>query len=239
MRGKLYAVGVGPGDPELLTFKAARIIRQCSDIALPKGAKTEGLALQIAKAAAGPELSGKNIMEINFPMVKNLSVEDLRPGAEMVLSVLNEGRDVAFLTLGDPCLYSTFFRLAGAIHEISPGVEMEIVPGVSSVNASAALSKVPLALADQKVAIVPAVYGTFGIKGDGLDSALKDFDTIILLKVHSVLGKLKKRLADMELLDNAVFISRAGLHGEKTCPLGEAREDGADYFSIVIIRKKK
>ena len=235
MKGKLYAVGVGPGDPELLTIKAARIIRQCRDIALPKGAKTEGLALQIARAAAGPELSGKNIMEINFPMVKNLSPRDLRPGAEAVLSVLNEGRDVAFLTLGDPCLYSTFFRLAGAIQEISSAIEMEIVPGVSSVNASAALSKTPLAIADQKVAIVPAVFGM----GDWLDSTLRDFDTVILLKVHSVLGAVKKKLAEMALMDSAVFVARAGLQGEKSCPLNQTHEDGADYFSIVIIRKAK
>lgn len=236
--GILYAVGAGPGDPELLTLKAVRILNECRHIVVPRG-KQEGrsLALSIIEKAVGLDGKNKNIIEMHFPMVKDKEKvsEALRGQAGAVLNILQAGEDVAFVTLGDPTLYSTFFRLYDTMLDIAPqaGLKGEIIPGVSSVTATAARAGRCLAVSDEKVAILPAVY----IKDIG--DVLEGFETVVLMKVHSVFEEVKKTLSEAGLLEAAVYVSEAGLPGETIKPLHLVASEELNYFSTVIITKGK
>ncbi|MCL4490391.1 MAG: precorrin-2 C(20)-methyltransferase [Nitrospirae bacterium] len=253
MPGTLYVIGVGPGDPELLTLKAARVLREVTCICVPKG-REEGssLALSIVKKAV--DLDGKEIIEAYFPMRKTTkqkpahrsrSTEKEGSGsasceldakwnetAETVMSILAGGIDMAFITIGDPTIYSTFFYLYDRLLELNPGLAVEIIPGVSSINASAARAEISLGLADEKVAIVPATYA------DSLKGVLEAFDTVVLMKVHKVLDRIIQALDVARLTEKAVYISRAGMSDERIIRnIREVKESDLNYFSIVIVRK--
>jgi precorrin-2/cobalt-factor-2 C20-methyltransferase len=227
---------VGPGDPELITLKAARILRQVDTIAVPRGKEGgESLALSIIKGAAlakGTALAeGKTIIELHFPMIRRRPAPGALEGqARRVLDILEQGRDVAFATLGDPAIYSTFFHLYDAILALDPGIRAEIIPAVSSINASSALARKCLALSGEKIAVIPAPYMREPDRVFGL------FETVVLMKVNSVFDEVKKTLTEAGLLDRAVYVSRAGLPGEIIKPVAEVLAEDLDYFSTIIVR---
>jgi len=238
MIGRLYAVGVGPGDPELLTLKAVRILGQVGSICVPRGTEGgESLALSIANKAAS--LDGKEIVEAYFPMKAGLS-----HGAEldaqwsetisMILDRLKRGIDTAFITIGDPGLYSTFFYLYDRLLNECPGLQIEIVPGISSVSASAARAGISLASGDERIAILPANYAS------DLEGVFERFDTVVLMKVYRVFDKVRKALSDLGLLERAVYVSRAGMADEMIRrDLDSLGSQKLDYFSLVIVRKQR
>jgi precorrin-2/cobalt-factor-2 C20-methyltransferase len=238
MTGKLYVIGVGPGDPELMTLKAARILRDIGCVCVPKG-REEGKSLALSIIRKTIDLKGKEIVEAHFPMRKTA-----RPGqaaeldakwrqtVEAVLDRLNKGRDVAFITIGDPTIYSTFFYLYDHLIESAPDLQIEIVPGVSSINASAARARIPLGLGDGKIAILPANYL------DDLKTTLQRFDTVVLMKVHKVLDEIRATLDGLGLSEKAVYVSRASMTDEFICTdLASLQSDDLDYFSMVIVKK--
>lgn len=239
MAAILHVIGVGPGDPELMTLKAVRILREAACFIVPKG-KEEGtsLALSIVRRA-GVSLEGKEIVEAYFPMRKTG-----RPGHEeelnarwdetvaTVLDRLNRGMNTAFITIGDPGIYSTFFYLYRRLLDASPALTVEIVPGVSSINAAAARARISLGLGDEKIAIVPANYL------EGLRETLTRFDTVVLMKVHKVFDEVKAMLGDLGLLEKAVYVARAGMTDERiSVDLTSVSEEELDYFSMVIVKK--
>ena len=258
MRGKLYVIGVGPGDPELLTLKAARILREVKCICVPKG-REEGssLALSIVKKALS--LDNKEIIEAHFPMKKTKESSKLKVKSEKlknsefrtqiselageldnkwaetvknILSRLNKGIDVAFITIGDPAIYSTFFYLYDRLIESNPELKIDIIPGVSSINASAAKAKISLGLADEKIAILPANYI------ENLKEMLEKFDTVVLMKVNKVFEGIMHTLTEMNLLNNAIYISRAGMEDEKVFKnINSVKEEDLNYFSMIIVKK--
>jgi len=230
-RGKLYAVGIGPGDPELMTLKAVRVIKEADVVCVPRGKQAgESMALGIVEQAV--DLDGKQIIEAHFPMVKGSQREALKPVAEELIGVLQEGKDIAFITIGDPVLYSTFFHLYDAMLALEHDLDFEIIPGVSSVTASAARAGIGLALSGEKVAVVPATY----VKD--FEQVIKGFDTVVLMKVHRVIDEIKETLSSRGLTEGAVYVARAGLPDEIVKPLAEVGEADLDYFSIVIVRAK-
>jgi precorrin-2/cobalt-factor-2 C20-methyltransferase len=236
--GTLYVIGVGPGDPELLTIKGMRILNEISCICVPKG-REEGssLALAIVKRIVNTE--NKEIVELYFPMRKTRKADhqnELDPRwDEAVRSVsarLSRGTDIAFITIGDPSIYSTFFYLHEKLLETNPGLRVEIVPGVSSITASAARAGISLGLADEKIALLPANY-----PGE-LRQILETFDTVVLMKVHKVFEKVLKVLDELHLTGNAVYICRAGMEDEKIIrDIAMVKEKDLNYFSMVIVRK--
>jgi precorrin-2/cobalt-factor-2 C20-methyltransferase len=236
--GKLHVIGVGPGDPELLTIKGMRILNEVSCVCVPKG-REEGnsLALSIAKQIVN--LEGKEIIEAYFPMKKTKNPDygnELDPKwdetVKAVSSRLNKGIDMAFITIGDPAIYSTFFYLYDRLLEVNPDLHVEIIPGVSSINASAARAGISLGLADEKIALLPATY--LG----NLREILETFDTIVLMKVHRVFDKVLKILDELHLTANAVYVSRAGMEDEKIAKdITALKEEDLNYFSMVIVRK--
>lgn len=236
--GKLYVIGVGPGDPELQTIKGMRILSGISCICVPKG-REEGssLALSIVKKAL--RLDNKEIIEAHFPMRKT---RDTESGAELdikwdetvkiVSDRLNRGMDMAFITIGDPTIYSTFFYLYDRLIETNPDLDIEIIPGVSSINASAARAKISLGLADEKIAILPANYI------ENLKETLEKFDTVVLMKVNKVFEGIRHTLTEMNLLNNAIYISRAGMEDEKVFKnINSVQGKDLNYFSMVIVKK--
>lgn len=238
MTGKLYVIGVGPGDPELLTLKAVRILRDISCLCVPKG-REEGssLALSIVKKAVN--IAGKEIIEAHFPMRKTKETEHKcelnkkwQETIEIVYSRLNKNIDIAFITIGDPTIYSTFFYLYDKLIELNPGLNIEIIPGVSSVNAAASRARLSLGLADEKIAILPATYT------DDIKKALEKFDTVVLMKAHRVFDKILTILSEMNLIDKAVYVSRASMNNEKIFRnIRDLKEKDLNYFSMVIIKK--
>jgi precorrin-2/cobalt-factor-2 C20-methyltransferase len=238
MSGKLYVIGVGPGDPELITLKGARILREVGCICVPKG-REEGKSLALSIIRKTIDIKGKEIIEAHFPMRKTA-----RPGHEAeldgkwketvkaVLHRLSQGIDLAFITIGDPTIYSTFFYLYDRLVGARPNLQIEIVPGVSSINASAACARIPLGLGDGKIAILPANYL------DDLGPTLQRFDTVVLMKVHRVLEQVKEVLLGLGLLRKAVFVSRASMADEFfSADLASIDTGDLDYFSMVIVKK--
>lgn len=237
-QGKLYVVGVGPGDPELLTLKGARIIGNVPCIVVPKGREEgESLALSIARNAVS--LEGKEIMEVHFPMMKTMRGEHGKTldaewdrAAGRILEKLEGGSDMAFLTIGDPTIYSTFFYLYDRLTKASPGQEIEIIPGVSSINASASRANVSLGLGDSAIAVIPATYE------DNLREVLEKFDTIVLMKVHRVFPGVRRVLDELDLTAKAVYVSKAGMEDERiVSDITTLKEEDMNYFSLVIVRK--
>ena len=229
-KGTLYAVGIGPGDPELLTLKAARLIREHDLILVPKGKEDgESLALSIVRGAV--PLDGKEVREIHFPMKKGSQRDILLPEARKLLSDMDAGRTAVFITLGDPVLYSTFFHLLDALESLDKDVVVKLVPGVTSVTAAGAAAGVALALSSDKVAILPATYK------EGLKRALEEFDTVVLMKTHRVMDDVRAMLKEMDLMGRAWYVARAGQPEEMVKPLSKVSEGDLDYFSIVIVKK--
>lgn len=239
MMGVLYAIGVGPGDPELLTLKAVKILNEISCLFVPKG-REEGSSLALSIIEKTIDLSKKEIIEVHFPMIKTkqqgLKNSDLdNKWAEAVKNILNKltnGINVAFITLGDPTIYSTFFYLYDKLLELEPHLNIEIIPGISSINASSAKAKLSLGLADEKIALLPANYI------DNLKETLEKFDTVVLMKVNKVFENIMHTLNEMNLINKAVYISKVGMEDEKIFSnIRDVKKEDINYFSMVIIKK--
>ncbi len=251
MTGKLYVIGVGPGDPELITLKAARILRQVPCLCVPRG-RQEGESLALSIVAQVVEIKEQEIIAAYFPMRKTrkdiASRETACPGAPpageleeqwrlsagAIAERLKRGLDVAFITLGDPGLYSTFFYLLPYLADMHPGLSMEIIPGVSALNAAAAQALIPLGQADEKIAILPANYR------HDLEDTLRRFDTVILMKVQKSFPALREILKRLDLMDRAIYVLRLGLEGERIIRnLAAVTSNDLDYFSLLIIRNPR
>jgi len=240
---RFFGVGVGPGDEELLTLKALRVIGESPVIAVPVSARRGGgegtIALEIIKKAL-PEFGDKEILRLTFPMTKDGAVlkKSRQAAAEEVAERLARGRDVSFLTLGDPMLYSTFAFLIPLVSAIVPGVDVQVVPGVTSVSAAAARAALPLVQAEEKLLIAPAFYTL-----NDLEKWVEDFETVVLMKVKSRLGELREFIVNREKGDkkrvNALFVERAGWDGREIIKDLKDISDtsGAGYLSMVILKK--
>lgn len=218
MSGKLYAVGVGPGDPELITLKALKIIKSVDCIACPESHGEPGLAFAIAKEAA-PEIVSKELLLLEFPMRKEDISDAHKKAADQVMEVLSAGKDVAFLTLGDPGVYSTFYYIADAV--MAQGFEVEVVGGITSFSAAAARLKLPLALGAESVMITAGKLCEF----DG---------TLVILKAGSRLKEIKAQVAAAG--KSIYLVENCGMADEKVVDSLDSMPDEAGYFSLVIVK---
>ena len=225
-QGKLYGVGVGPGDPELLTIKAQRIIRQSPVLAVPDAGRGEKTALAIA----GELAEGKQLLYCAAPMIRDEAQLDAayEQNADLVCAQLDQGKDVAFLTLGDPTVYSTYLYLHRKV--VARGYEAEIIPGVPSFCAVAARLGEPLCEKAQRLMIVPASHKDM--------SDCMDLDAnLVFMKAGKEIGALKDTLADRGLLDRASMVANCGMEGETVCPRFADVPEGTGYFSVVLVKK--
>ena len=231
--GRLYGVGVGPGDPELLTLKARRILEQVPVICVPQAETSrDSYALTIVREVLDPER--QEILRLTFPTDDEEAAGDVwRNAAETVAERALQGKDAAFITEGDPMLYSTFSYVLESVRANHPEIPVEIVPGVSSVMAAAASAVAPLVTHGQRLAILPAVYGI-----DDLREAIANYDTIVLMKVNRTLLEALANLEKLGLAGKGIYVRRASTARERVVQdLNQLTEEDLDYFSLLIIRK--
>jgi precorrin-2/cobalt-factor-2 C20-methyltransferase len=231
--GRLYGVGVGPGDPELLTLKALRVLQMVPVICVPRSETSqESYALEIVRKFLDEKK--QEILRIVFPTDDPEAAAAVWRGAADSLGAhLLQGRDVAFITEGDPMLYSTFSYVLDSISSQHPRVPVEIIPGVSSVMAAAASAGVPLVTHEQRLAILPAVYGI-----DDLSEAIATYDTVVLMKVNRTLLQALANLEQLGLAGKGIYVRRATTAREEVVrDLARLSEEDLDYFSLLIIKR--
>lgn len=232
-------VGIGPGDPELMTLKAVRILKQVPCIFVPKG-KEEGTSLALSIVQKTLSLDNTEIVEAYFPMKKTMGSADTgeldikwNETVDAVVGRLDRGMDAAFITIGDPAIYSTFFYLYDRLLELKPALHIEIVPGISSINAAAARAGLYLGLGNDRIAILPANYL------NSLQETLEKFDTVVLMKVSKVFDTVRDTLITMGLAGGATYVARAGMADERIRKdIRTVKEEDVNYFSLVIVRKR-
>jgi precorrin-2/cobalt-factor-2 C20-methyltransferase len=232
---KIYAVGVGPGDPELLTRKAERILREVAVVCAPTaGPGDPSHALAIAEPFL--DRTRQEILFQVFPMRKDQEGLD-RFWEQAVLEVVDkvrQGLDVAFITIGDPMLYSTFLYLYRILRERYPEVPVEVVPGISSIHAAAAASGAPLGIATERIAVIPAAFAE-----EELRRTLRDFETVILMKVSSVFDTVYRTLRELGLERNGVYVSRVGSPEQRVeTDLARLVGQKLDYLSLLIVKRE-
>ena len=232
-RGKIFGVGVGPGDPQLLTIKAVRILKTIPVVAFPYvKAKNYSLAYEIAKEFINPEA---RLIKLPFVMTRDDAIrqKQRREAADRIREYLLEGIDVAFLSEGDVMLFSTFSYI---LENLKGEFPVEIIPGISSVMASAADSGLPLVLNDQKLAVLPAALQNIA----ELKNLINTFDTVVLMKVHLCLEEVKLVLDEMSMLDQTIVVERASSKDSKVfTDISQIRNGELSYMSQVIISRNK
>lgn len=225
MYGTLFGVGIGPGDPELLTLKAVRIIRECPVIAVPGSVKEDTVAYQIVKQAI-PELEKKECLEIEFLMTKDAKrlEESHNAGAEKVISCLKEGKNIAFLTLGDPTVYATYIYIHKRVQQA--GFSTEIINGITSFCAAAARLNMGLVEQAEQLHVIPASYQ--------IEEALKLPGVKVLMKAGKQMPKVKERLRDMN--GSVMMVENCGMENEHVYEGAEEIPENAGYYSLLIVK---
>jgi precorrin-2/cobalt-factor-2 C20-methyltransferase len=225
--GTLYGIGLGPGAPDLLTLRAARLIEGAAVIAYPALAGGESLARAIA---ADLIPAGAREIVIDLPMTTDRAPAQAAydQGAADIAAALDTGEDVITLCEGDPLFYGSFMYLLARLRDRYP---VRIVPGVTSLTACAAVAALPLAARNDSVTILPGP-----LPDDALSARLDQSDTVILMKVGRHLPRLRALIAAAGHLERAVYVERATLGQERILPLAEAPSE-APYFSMILIAK--
>jgi precorrin-2/cobalt-factor-2 C20-methyltransferase len=228
-----YGVGVGPGDPELLTVKAVKILSASPVVAVPVSDEPSGASLALSIVKEAVDISGKEVLEIMLPMTRDAArLREARARAvESVATRLRAGRDVAFVTLGDPMLYSTFSYLAPVMREALPGVRIRAVPGITSFSAAASSALVPLASSGERLIVVPAAYDMGAVK-----DALSSGSTVVLMKVNRVMDEVIGLITGLGLEERCLFVSRSGWPDEyMTADIRAMKGAAPDYLSMIIV----
>lgn len=231
---KLYLVGVGPGDPELLTRKAERILREVAVIAAPVTAPGEqSQALGIVREFI--DTPRQQLLPLLFPMRSDRT--ELRAhwqeACRLVAAQVKAGKSVAFIALGDPLFYATSLYLLEGIRQEYPELPVEVVPGVSSLFAAAAQGMFPLAEGAEKLLVLPATAGEEAIR-----DALAQAETLVLLKVKPAFGAVMKLVAERNDLA-LLFAERVGMAGQVILTDHAAiAAHKPDYLSLLVIRRK-
>lgn len=224
-RGKLYGVGVGPGDPELLTKKAERVLGEADIVAVPDKGAGEKTALNIVSGI----VAGKELLYCPTPMVRDRAVLDgcYEQIANDICALLDEGKNVAFITLGDPTVYSTYIYVHKKV--LARGYEAELIPGVPSFCAVAARLNTSLCEGAERLLIVPASHDA----ADCLDIRANK----VFMKAGKAIGELQTQLAERGMLERASLVANCGMEGELVCPRFADMTDGTGYFSIVLVKE--
>ena len=227
MQGKLYGLGVGPGDPELLTIKALRLIRENEVIAVPGNDIKASVAYQIVKGVY-EELDAKTLIPVAMPMTKDKAVLEANheKAADDVESYLKQGKNVVFLTLGDPTIYSTYLYVHKRILE--RGYQAEIVSGITSFCAVAARMNMSLVERSETLHVIPASYQ--------IEEALKLPGTKVLMKAGKQMKYVKEQVKGFG--KNAVMIENCGMPDEKIYASADEIPENAGYYSLIVIKEE-
>lgn len=232
MKGKLYGIGVGPGDPDLMTLRAKEVLENSSVIAYPVRKSGEiGVALEIIKQRV--DVSGKEIVELLFSMDPDDEVRKKCRGVALdrICALLDQGKDVAMITLGDVAVYSTYMYEDAEIRR--RGYETEVIPGIPSFCHGAALARRPLMIGEESVAVVSLAKRD----NEKAERTLDVVDNLVIMKAFASIPAIEEMLEKRGIpLENATVMSNVGMEDEYIGPLDPAREYG--YFTTVLIKKK-
>ena len=228
MKGILYGIGVGPGDPELMTLKAVRMIKENEIIAVPGADVKETVAYKIAVQAV-PELADKTLLPIYMPMThdKDELKKNHINGAHTLEEYLDKGENIVFLTLGDPCVYSTFSYLQHIVE--ADGYKTALVSGITSFCAAAARLNISLSEWNEQLHIVPAVHR--------LDNTLSESGNYILMKSGKKMNQVKEILAQSNR--DILMVENCGMPDEHIYNSVDEIPDDAGYYSLIIAKEKK
>lgn len=228
--GTLVGIGVGPGDPDLITVKGLRALRAAPVLAYPAPETGESLA----RAIASPHLEGaeKTEIPIRMPMVaERFPAREVYDRAALEIGGhLDAGRDVACLCEGDPFFYGSFSFLFGRMVERYP---VRVIPGVSSLTACAAAVGAPLATRSDVLSVVPATLDEAELR-----ARLEAADAAAVIKVGRHVAKVRAVIESLGLLADARYVERATMERERRQPLSEYRGEEAPYFSMVLVHRR-
>lgn len=228
---KFYGIGVGPGDPKLLTLKAVETIQELDVIISPiSEKKKESIAFNIAKEHVPADIES---VELLFPMVddKESLVAAWKHNAEVVASLVAEGKNVGFLTLGDPSVYSTYMYLVPYVK--AAGVDVETIPGITSFCAVAADQNIPLAEWEEEICIIPLKH-----ESDSLERALDQFSNVVVMKPSHDVPRLAKALRERGLESSFRLITKCTTESANVIKDIEVLEEGTvPYLSTMIVKK--
>ncbi|MBI4221727.1 MAG: precorrin-2 C(20)-methyltransferase [Planctomycetes bacterium] len=232
--GNFYGIGLGPGDPELLTLKALHTIQKADCIFAPKSdSKEDSLALEIVK----DYVKGKRVIEQVYPMTKDketLNTAWLKAAEEIHTEVKN-GYNVVYLTLGDPMTFSTYIYLLRHLNTMLPEKAIHTIPGITSYNAAACAANFPLLTGDDRLAVIPIPKDIAELR-----PILESFDTIVMMKVAKKLDEVIQLLEEMKLSENALFASYIGQKDAYlTCDIVSLKGSGMGYMSVLIVKRLK
>ncbi len=229
----VYAVGVGPGDPELVTRKAERILRSVDVILAPVSNPVEA-SVALGTIREFIDESRQEIIVHQFPMTADRArlVPAWQEAAALIAAHAEAGRSVAFITIGDPLFYSTFIYLLRILREQWPQLTIEVVPGISSINAAAAETALPLVEGDEKMVVIPATAGV-----EQIQAALDSCETVVLLKVKPLFSAIIELLRSAGRERRTVFVERVGSPRQKVLTdFEEIAAYSPDYLSLMIIK---
>jgi precorrin-2/cobalt-factor-2 C20-methyltransferase len=227
MSGKLYGVGVGPGDPELLTIKALRVIREADVIAVPGEIAQESIAYKIVKGAY-PQLDDKELLAVAMPMTKDPQKLEAshEAAADRIAEELDAGKNVAFLTLGDPTVYATYLYVHKRIDK--RGYDTEIVSGIPSFCAVAARLNTGLVEKAEPLHVIPASYQ--------VEESLRLGGTKVLMKAGKKMKYVKEEI--LKQGQSGMMIENCGMETEKIYRSIEEIPEDAGYYSLIIVKEK-
>lgn len=233
--GTFYGIGVGPGDPELMTVKAVKILKRMEVVFTAASTKNDySTAYEIARRYI-PKTT--EVISLPFRMTIQHTVrrQAREVNAKKVLPYLRKGKDAAFLTLGDPLTYSTFSYLAKALKEIEPDLSIQTVPGVTSYQAAASRLMVPLVEGEESMLVLSGAQG-----GAALRKAAGKVDNIIMLKAYKNFENILATLEELNLVDRTIGISRCGLEGEEIImDIRRYKDSHPPYFTLLFIKPNR
>jgi precorrin-2/cobalt-factor-2 C20-methyltransferase len=225
--GKLYGVGLGPGDPDLMTLRAHRLISNAAVVAYPALAGGDSFARAIA-ADVIPAGAREIVMDVPMTVERGPAQAAYDQGAAEIAEALAGGQDVICLCEGDPFFYGSFMYLFARLSE---QFEVEVVPGVTSITTCAARAGVPLVARNERLTVLPGPLPEAELR-----ARIEGAESVAIMKVGRHLDKIRAVIADLGLTDKAKYIERASLPEEVVCPLSEAPEK-APYFSMILLVK--
>ncbi len=223
--GRLYGLGVGPGDPELVTLKALRLIRAAPVVAYPAPETGDSFARRIVAEWLAPT---QREIAVRFPMQPGPPPSAIYDeAAARLAAVLEAGDDVAYLCQGDPLFYGSF---AGILVRLAGRAPVTVVPGVSSLTACAASALMPLVWRDETMSVIPA-----SLPEPVLSRRLAAADAAAVIKLGRHFAKLRRVLAELGLLDRAIYVERASLPGQRIAKLSTVDPAGVPYFAMALL----
>ena len=233
--GTLFGIGVGPGDPELIPLKSVKTLRRVQVVFAAASTKNHhSLAVNIAQGLIPPTTS---IKMLSFPMTrdKNETIKAWAENSRTIIAELEQGKDVAFLTVGDPMTYSTYGYILKHIQASAPHIAIKTIPGITSYQAAAARLNIPLVEGEESLLVTSGVKG-----GDHLRQLSRKPETVVFMKAYRNAEDIISAINESEAFHECVGISRCGMPGEEIISDPKVFIDRPpNYWTIIIAKQKK